>query len=128
MLERAQELVKAGCDLLVLDSAHGHSRNIIEAVRRVKREISGAQVVAGNIATAEGARALIDAGADCVKVGIGPGSICTTRVVAGIGVPQVTAVYDAARVAHSLGIPVISDGGIKYSGDIVKAIAREQMW
>lgn len=123
MLERAQELVKAGCDLLVLDSAHGHSRNIIEAVRRVKREISGAQVVAGNIATAEGARALIDAGADCVKVGIGPGSICTTRVVAGIGVPQVTAVYDAARVAHSLGIPVISDGGIKYSGDIVKAIA-----
>lgn len=123
MLERAQELVKAGCDLLVLDSAHGHSRNTIEAVRRVKREISGAQVVAGNIATAEGARALIDAGADCVKVGIGPGSICTTRVVAGIGVPQVTAVYDAARVAHSLGIPVISDGGIKYSGDIVKAIA-----
>lgn len=123
VLERAQELVKAGVDLLVLDSAHGHSKNILEAIRKIKSNISGAQVVAGNIATADGARALIDAGADCVKVGIGPGSICTTRVVAGIGVPQITAVYDAACAAHSLGIPVISDGGIKYSGDIVKAIA-----
>lgn len=123
VLERAQELINAGCDLLVLDSAHGHSRNILEAVSKVKSKLSGAQLVAGNVATAEGARALIDAGADCIKVGIGPGSICTTRVVAGIGVPQITAVYDAACVAHSLGIPVISDGGIKYSGDIVKAIA-----
>ncbi|MGI6577276.1 MAG: IMP dehydrogenase [Eubacteriales bacterium] len=123
VLERAQELINAGCDLLVLDSAHGHSRNILEAVSKVKSKLPGAQLVAGNVATAEGARALIDAGADCIKVGIGPGSICTTRVVAGIGVPQITAVYDAACVAHSLGIPVISDGGIKYSGDIVKAIA-----
>lgn len=122
-LERAQELVNAGCDLLVLDSAHGHSKNILSAITRVKAKLPDAQLVAGNIATADGARALIDAGADCIKVGIGPGSICTTRVVAGIGVPQITAVFDAASVAHSLGIPVISDGGIKYSGDIVKAIA-----
>jgi len=122
-LERAQALVEAGCDLLVLDSAHGHSRNIIEAVKKIKAKMPDAQLIAGNIATAEGARALIDAGADCIKVGIGPGSICTTRVVAGTGVPQITAVYDAACVAHSCGIPVISDGGIKYSGDIVKALA-----
>ncbi|NLM61384.1 MAG: IMP dehydrogenase [Clostridiales bacterium] len=122
-LERAQELVNAGCDLLVLDSAHGHSKNILNAVSKVKEKLPGAQLVAGNIATAEGARALIDAGADCIKVGIGPGSICTTRVVAGIGVPQITAVYDAACVAHKFGVPVISDGGIKYSGDIVKALA-----
>jgi len=123
VLERAQALVEAGCDLLVLDSAHGHSRNIIDAVKKIKARMPDAQLIAGNIATAEGARALIDAGADCIKVGIGPGSICTTRVVAGIGVPQITAVYDAACVAHSCGIPVISDGGIKYSGDIVKALA-----
>lgn len=123
VLERSQALIGAGCDLLVLDSAHGHSQNIIEAVRKIKANMPSAQLVAGNIATAEGARALIDAGADCIKVGIGPGSICTTRVVAGIGVPQITAVYDAACVAHSKGVRVISDGGIKYSGDIVKAIA-----
>ncbi|MDL2274362.1 IMP dehydrogenase, partial [Oscillospiraceae bacterium OttesenSCG-928-G22] len=123
VLERAGALLQAGCDLLVLDSAHGHSENILEAVKTVKRRYPEAQVAAGNIATAEGTRALIDAGADCVKVGIGPGSICTTRVVAGIGVPQITAVYDAANVAHKLGIPLISDGGIKYSGDIVKALA-----
>ena len=121
MLERAQALIGAGCDVLVLDSAHGHSRNIIEAVKI--RESARRALIAGNVATAEGARALIDAGADCIKVGIGPGSICTTRVVAGVGVPQITAVYDAACVAHKYGIPVISDGGIKYSGDIVKALA-----
>jgi IMP dehydrogenase len=123
MLERAQALIGAGCDVLVLDSAHGHSRNIIEAVKKIKENLPGAALIAGNVATAEGARALIDAGADCIKVGIGPGSICTTRVVAGVGVPQITAVYDAACVAHKYGIPVISDGGIKYSGDIVKALA-----
>lgn len=122
ILERASSLVAAGCDVLVLDSAHGHSQNIINAVKNVKTHLPNAQLVAGNIATAEAARALIDAGADCIKVGIGPGSICTTRVVAGIGVPQISAVYEVACVAHKAGIPVISDGGVKYSGDIVKAI------
>ncbi len=123
VMERAAELVKAQVDALVLDSAHGHSRNILNAVSRVKAAFPDISLIAGNIATAEAARALIDAGADAVKVGIGPGSICTTRVVAGIGVPQITAIYDAACVAAKYGVPVIADGGIKYSGDIVKALA-----
>ena len=123
MLDRVRALVEAGADVLVLDSAHGHSQNIIEGVKRVKALYPDVQLIAGNVATAEGTRALIEAGADCVKIGIGPGSICTTRVVAGIGVPQITAVYDAARVAAEYGVPVIADGGVKYSGDIAKAIA-----
>jgi len=123
VVERASELLKAGVDLLVLDSAHGHSQNIINCTKRVKAAFPEAQLVVGNIATALAAEELIDAGADAVKVGIGPGSICTTRVVAGIGVPQITAIYDVACVAAKYGIPVIGDGGIKYSGDITKAIA-----
>ncbi len=123
VLDRVKALVEAGADLLALDSAHGHSQNVLECVKRVKALYPDVQVMAGNIATAEGARALIEAGADCIKVGIGPGSICTTRVVAGIGVPQITAVYDAAQVAAQHGIPVVADGGVKYSGDLAKAIA-----
>ena len=123
VLERAAALVDAQVDALVLDSAHGHSQNILNAVARVKAAFPDVSLIAGNIATAGAAEALIAAGADAIKVGIGPGSICTTRVVAGIGVPQITAVYDAACVAAKYGIPVIADGGIKYSGDIVKAIA-----
>lgn len=123
VLDRAKALVDAGVDVLVLDSAHGHSKNIIECVKKVKAAFPGTPVIAGNVATAEATEALILAGADCVKVGIGPGSICTTRVVAGVGVPQLTAVYDAAIVGAKYGIPVIADGGIKYSGDIVKALA-----
>lgn len=123
VLDRVAALVEAGADVLCLDSAHGHSRNILECVMRIRSLYPDVQLVAGNVATAEGTRALIEAGADCVKIGIGPGSICTTRVVAGIGVPQVTAVFDAAQVAAEYGIPIIADGGIKYSGDIAKAIA-----
>ncbi|MEG1857880.1 MAG: IMP dehydrogenase, partial [Pseudoflavonifractor sp.] len=123
VLDRVAALVEAGTDLLVLDSAHGHSHNILDCVRRIKALYPDVQLVAGNVATAAGTRALIEAGADCVKIGIGPGSICTTRVVAGIGVPQITAVYDAACVAAEYGIPVIADGGVKYSGDIAKALA-----
>lgn len=123
MLERVGALVASQVDVVTLDSAHGHSSNIIKAVEKVKAAYPDLPVIAGNIATAEAAKALIDAGADAIKVGIGPGSICTTRVVAGIGVPQITAVYDAACVAVKHGIPVIADGGIKYSGDIVKALA-----
>ena len=123
VLERAARLVDAKVDVLVLDSAHGHSANIMNAVRKVKAAFPNTPLIAGNIATAEAAEALIEAGADAIKVGIGPGSICTTRVVAGIGVPQITAVYDAACVAEKHNIPVIADGGIKYSGDIVKALA-----
>ena len=123
VLDRVGALVKAQVDILVLDSAHGHNINVINAVRRVKEAYPSVQLIAGNIATAEAAKALIEAGADCIKVGIGPGSICTTRVVAGIGVPQITAIYDVAREAAKYGIPVIADGGIKYSGDIVKALA-----
>ncbi|MBQ8513922.1 MAG: IMP dehydrogenase [Ruminococcus sp.] len=123
VLERAAALIEAQVDVLVLDSAHGHSKNIMECLKKVKAAFPDIPVIAGNIATAEAAEDLIAAGADAVKVGIGPGSICTTRVVAGIGVPQITAVYDVARVAQKHGIPVIADGGIKYSGDIVKAIA-----
>ncbi len=123
LLDRARALVDAKVDVLALDSAHGHSANILKAVSLLKEHFPDTAVIAGNIATAEAARDLIKAGADCIKVGIGPGSICTTRVVAGIGVPQITAIYDAAQVAAEHGIPVIADGGIKYSGDIVKAIA-----
>ncbi|MBE6612641.1 MAG: IMP dehydrogenase, partial [Ruminococcaceae bacterium] len=123
VLDRAAALLGVGADFLVLDSAHGHSRNIIECVKKIKAAFPEAQIIAGNIATAEAARDLIEAGADAIKVGIGPGSICTTRVVAGIGVPQITAVYDAACEAAKAGIPVIADGGLKYSGDLVKALA-----
>ncbi|MCU4655211.1 IMP dehydrogenase [Roseibacterium sp. SDUM158016] len=121
--ERSEALVDAGCDLIVIDTAHGHSASVAQAVRRVKSLSNSVQVVAGNVATAEATRALIDAGADAVKVGIGPGSICTTRVVAGVGVPQLTAIMDCARAAEDSGTPVIADGGIKYSGDFAKAIA-----
>jgi IMP dehydrogenase len=121
--ERSGRLIEAGVDLLVVDTAHGHSRAVLDAVKRVKRLSNAVQVVAGNIATAEGAAALIDAGADAIKVGIGPGSICTTRVVAGVGVPQLTAILDAVEVAEKSGTPVIADGGIKYSGDLAKALA-----
>lgn len=123
MLDRAKALVEAQVDVLVLDSAHGHSANIIKALKALKQEFPEVPVIAGNIATAAAAEELIAAGADCLKVGIGPGSICTTRVVAGIGVPQITAVFDVACVAKKYNIPVIADGGIKYSGDIVKALA-----
>jgi len=123
VLERAGALIDAKADVLVLDSAHGHSANIIRCLKLIKEAYPNMPVIAGNIATAEGAEALISAGADAIKVGIGPGSICTTRVVAGIGVPQITAIYDAACVAEKHNIPVIADGGIKYSGDIVKALA-----
>jgi len=123
VLERAQQLVDAKVDVVVLDSAHGHSYNIANCLRKIKEAFPELQVIAGNIATAEAAEYLIKAGADAVKVGIGPGSICTTRVVAGIGVPQITAIYDVAQVAAKHNIPVIADGGIKFSGDIVKAIA-----
>ena len=123
VLDRVSALVEAGVDVQNLDSAHGHTQNVLETVKRIKALYPEVQLIAGNVATAEGTRALIEAGADCVKVGIGPGSICTTRVVAGIGVPQITAVYDAACVADKYGIPIIADGGVKYSGDIAKAIA-----
>ena len=122
-LERAQALVEAGADVLVVDTAHGHSRGVIEMVARIKHLSGEFEVVAGNIATAEAAEALIDAGADAVKAGIGPGSSCTTRIVAGVGVPQVTAVHDIAQVAAPQGVPVIADGGITSSGDVAKAIA-----
>jgi len=120
--DRAAALAEAGVDVLVVDTAHGHSRNVVEMVRRLKRQWDG-EVIAGNIATAEATEALIDAGADAVKVGIGPGAICTTRVVAGVGVPQVTAIYDCARAAEPHGVPVIGDGGLNSSGDVAKAIA-----
>lgn len=123
VLDRAAALAEASVDAFVLDSAHGHSANILKSVSKVKAAFPNISLIAGNVATAEGTKALIDAGADCVKVGIGPGSICTTRVVAGIGVPQITAVYDSANEAAKHGIAVIADGGIKYSGEIVKAIA-----
>lgn len=123
VLERAGALLDAQVDVLVLDSAHGHSFGIMDAVRKVKEAYPDCVLIAGNVATAEATKALIEAGADAVKVGIGPGSICTTRVVSGIGVPQITAIYDAACMAESYGIPIIADGGIKYSGDIVKALA-----
>ncbi len=123
MMDRVEALVGAHVDVIVVDSAHGHSKNILKAVRDIKSAYPNLQVIAGNIATGEAAKALIEAGADCVKVGIGPGSICTTRVVSGIGVPQITAIMDCYQVASKYNIPVIADGGIKYSGDMTKALA-----
>ena len=123
VLERVEALVKAHVDVVVLDSAHGHSANVLRCVRMIKEAYPDLQVIAGNVATGEAAKALIEAGVDAVKVGIGPGSICTTRVVAGIGVPQITAIMDCYAVAREYGIPIIADGGIKYSGEITKAIA-----
>ncbi len=120
---RTELLIAAGCDLIVVDTAHGHSKHVIEAVKRIKKLSNSVQVVAGNVATADATKALIDAGADAVKVGIGPGSICTTRIVAGVGVPQLTAISDCAEVASQQGVPIIADGGIRFSGDIAKAIA-----
>lgn len=123
MLERVEALYTAGVDVIALDSAHGHSQNIINAVKTIKEKYPELQLIAGNVATAKATEDLIKAGADCVKVGIGPGSICTTRVVAGVGVPQLTAVMDCAEVGNKYGVPVIADGGIKYSGDLPKAVA-----
>ena len=123
VLDRVSELVKAKVDVVVLDCAHGHSENVLRCVRMIKEAYPDVQVIAGNVATGEGTRALIEAGADAVKVGIGPGSICTTRIVAGIGVPQISAIMDAYAVAREYDIPIIADGGIKYSGDMTKAIA-----
>jgi IMP dehydrogenase len=122
-IARALALLEAECDVIVVDTAHGHSRGVLETIARIKRESNYAQVIAGNVATADGAKALIDAGADAIKVGIGPGSICTTRIIAGVGVPQLTAIMDASEAAKARGVPVIADGGIKYSGDLAKAIA-----
>ena len=121
-LDRARALAEAGVDVLVLDSAHGHSQGIIDTLKALKAELD-VDVVAGNIATSEAAEDLIAAGADAIKVGIGPGSICTTRIVAGVGVPQISAIDECARVGHKYGVPVIADGGIKYSGDVAKALA-----
>ena len=123
VLDRVQALVDAHVDVIVVDSAHGHSANVLRVVRMVKDKFPDLQVIAGNVATGAGAKALIEAGADCVKIGIGPGSICTTRVVAGIGVPQITAIMSAYEEAKKAGIPIIADGGIKYSGELTKAIA-----
>jgi IMP dehydrogenase len=121
--ERSLALIEAGVDVVVIDTAHGHSKGVLQAVDRIKRASNKTQIIAGNVATADGAKALIDAGADAVKVGIGPGSICTTRIVAGVGVPQLTAVMDAAKAAQKANVPVIADGGIKFSGDLAKAMA-----
>jgi IMP dehydrogenase len=120
---RAEALLDAGVDVVIVDTAHGHSQGVLDQVDRIKRASNAAQIIAGNIATKEAAQALIDAGADALKVGIGPGSICTTRIVAGVGMPQFTAIADVVEVAHRAGVPVIADGGIKYSGDLAKAIA-----
>ncbi|MCA8906604.1 MAG: IMP dehydrogenase, partial [Rhodospirillaceae bacterium] len=122
-LERAEALFAAGVDVLVIDTAHGHSRNVLRAVESARRMTNYSQIVAGNVATADAARALIAAGADAIKVGIGPGSICTTRMVAGVGVPQLTAIVDTVEACREAGIPAIADGGIKLSGDVAKAIA-----
>ena len=123
MMERAEALVAANVDVLVVDTAHGHSSGVIRAVKNLREAFRQVDLIAGNVATGEATEALIEAGADAVKVGIGPGSICTTRVIAGIGVPQITAVYDCGLVAQRLGVPIIADGGIKYSGDMAKALA-----
>jgi IMP dehydrogenase len=120
---RTEHLIEAGVDLVVVDTAHGHSKRVLEAVTRIKKQSNRVQVIAGNVATSDGAKALIDAGADAVKVGIGPGSICTTRIVAGVGVPQLTAILDSVEAARKHDVPVIADGGIKFSGDAVKALA-----
>ena len=121
--ERAEALIAAGCDVVVVDTAHGHSQRVLESVTRIKKLSNAVQIIAGNVATADGTKALIDAGADAVKIGIGPGSICTTRIVAGVGVPQLTAVMDAFSAAMKADVPVIADGGIKFSGDLAKALA-----
>src|SRR5690606_30479987 len=121
--ERAERLIDAGVDLLVIDTAHGHSQAVLDAVTRAKKISNSVRILAGNVATAEGTRALIDAGADAVKVGIGPGSICTTRIVAGVGVPQLSAIMSAVEVADKMGIGIVADGGIKFSGDLAKALA-----
>ena len=121
--ERTEALLAAECDVVIIDTAHGHNRDVARSVERVKKISNSAQVIAGNVATYEATRALIDAGADAVKVGIGPGSICTTRVVAGVGVPQLTAIMDAARAARDAGVPIIADGGLRTSGDAAKALA-----
>ena len=121
--ERAERLIDAGCDLIVVDTAHGHSQHVLNMVERVKRLSNATQILAGNVATRDGAKALIDAGADAIKVGIGPGSICTTRIVAGVGVPQLTAIMEAVEAAREADIPIVADGGIKYSGDLAKALA-----
>ena len=123
MIERVEALMAAKVDVVVIDTAHGHSKGVSEAVKKIKARFPGLQVIAGNVATAAATKELIEAGADAIKVGIGPGSICTTRVVTGVGVPQITAVYDCAEEADKHGIPVIADGGVKYSGDVVKALA-----
>jgi IMP dehydrogenase len=120
--ERAESLIKAGVDVLVVDSAHGHSSNVLQTVKEIKRQFE-IDLIAGNIATAEGAKALVKSGADAVKAGIGPGSICTTRIISGVGVPQITAIHQAAHGASGSGVPIIADGGIRYSGDITKALA-----
>jgi IMP dehydrogenase len=122
MMPRAEALLKAGADVLVIDTSHGHSGNVIRSVKRLKGEFADIQLVAGNVGTGEGAQALIDAGVDAVKIGIGPGSICTTRIVAGIGVPQVSAIMNCRKVSEKTGVPLIADGGIKFSGDIAKAV------
>ncbi|NUS18480.1 MAG: IMP dehydrogenase, partial [Mesorhizobium sp.] len=121
--ERAERLIDAGVDLLVIDTAHGHSQRVLDAVARAKKLSNSVRILAGNVATADGTKALIDAGADAVKVGIGPGSICTTRIVAGVGVPQLSAIMSAVETASKAGVSVIADGGIKYSGDLAKALA-----
>ncbi len=121
--ERIHALVKAGVDVVIIDTAHGHSRGVLNEVARIKKLFSSIDIIAGNVATGSGAKALVDAGVDAVKVGVGPGSICTTRIIAGIGVPQLTAVYESAKAIEGSGVPIIADGGIRYSGDIVKAIA-----
>ncbi len=123
MMERVAALVQVGVDVITVDTAHGHSRGVLDAIRRIKREFPDLQVVGGNVATGEGALALVEAGVDAVKVGVGPGSICTTRVVAGVGVPQLSAIYNAWQAIRHTGVPVIGDGGIRYTGDIVKALA-----
>ncbi len=122
-LERSESLIDVDTDVLIVDTAHGHSKNVIETVNKIKKKSNYVQLIAGNVATEEGAKALIDAGADAIKVGIGPGSICTTRMVAGVGVPQLTAIANVAKIANKKDVPIIADGGIKYSGDIAKAIA-----
>ena len=122
-LERMRALVDAGADAIVIDTAHGHSKGVIEKLKEAKANFPHIDIVVGNIATGEAAKALVEAGADGVKVGIGPGSICTTRVVAGVGVPQLSAVYDVAKALKGTGIPLIADGGLRYSGDVVKALA-----
>ena len=122
-IERAEGLIEVDTDVLILDTAHGHSKNVIDTVKKIKKKSNYTQVIAGNIATKEGAKALIDVGADAIKIGIGPGSICTTRMVAGVGVPQLSAILEVSEIAKKSNIPLIADGGIKYSGDIAKAIA-----